>query len=105
METRDVYFTYEQQAFGSARRPSKFLIDSYQFFGEDREHSHKEFPLRKVEGKQFVKLLCRCGGCDFSDDGYAMHVYCCNCCGKYVTVYRRNENGQTTPETESRTCS
>jgi hypothetical protein len=30
-----------------------------------------------------------------------MHVYCCNCCGKYVTVYRRTEHGQETRSQES----
>lgn len=101
METRDVYFTFERQAYGSHRRPSKFLIDSFQFFGEPLEYHHSEFPPRNVEGTQFVKLFCRCGGCDFNDDGYGMHVYCCNCCGKYITVYRRIDHGQETRNQES----
>lgn len=91
METRDVYFKYSKNAFGS-KVIEKFLIDSFHFDGEMREYSYKNFAPRNVEGNQFVKLFCRCGGCDFDEDGRSMHEYCCNCCGKYVTVYRRNEN-------------
>ncbi|UQS93002.1 hypothetical protein BRM13313_00072 [Salmonella phage BRM 13313] len=98
METRDVYFLYEQQAFGSLRRKTKFLVDSFQFDGELKEYSFRNFPPREVIGDQFVKLFCRCGGCDFNDDGYSMHVYCCNCCGKYITVYRRTDHGEDTKE-------
>lgn len=101
MLTNDVYFKYARQTYGSYRVTDKFLIDSFQFEGETRKYSHKNFPPREVQGNQFVKLFCRCGGCDFTDDGYAMHVYCCNCCGKYVTVYRRTEHGQETRSQES----
>lgn len=96
METRDVYFKYARQTFGPYRTTEKFLIDSFQFDGEMREYSYKHFPARNIEGGQFVKLFCRCGACDFNDDGRCMHEYQCNCCGKYIKVYRRTEHGQDT---------
>lgn len=88
--TKDVYFVYQRQAWGPLRRESKFLIDSFQFDGESRMYEHKNFKEHTLHGKQFVKLFCRCGSCDFNDDGRTMHEYCCQGCGKYVTVYRRN---------------
>ncbi|AYJ73723.1 hypothetical protein PS5_168 [Salmonella phage PS5] len=98
METRDVYFVYEQQAFGSLRRKTKFLVDSFNFDGEGEIYSYQQFAPVEVRGTQFVKLFCRCGGCDFNDDGRWMHEYQCNCCGKYVTVYRRTDHGEDTKE-------
>lgn len=92
METKDVWFVYERQAFGPHRLTDKFIIDSYNFDEECIVHRHQDFPSIKVEGNQFVKLLCRCGSCDFNDDGRWMNEYQCNCCGKYITVFRRDEH-------------
>ena len=103
MESRmssDVYFVYDRQAWGPFRVRSKFLIDSFCFDGDARETSHTQFKPQKLVGNQFVKLFCRCGSCDFNDDGRFMHEYCCSVCGKYVKVYRRNNNGEETRSEE-----
>lgn len=98
MQTKDVWFVYEAQTFGSHRRTDKFLIDSFQFEGETVRLHHTEFKETTVTGKQFVKLLCRCGSCDFNEDGRFMNEYCCQSCGKYVLVHRRfDHENQKTP--------
>ena len=94
MLTKDVYFKYARQTFGSFRTVEKFLVDSFCFDGEPMEFHHSNFKPKEVVGNQFIKLFCRCGACDFNDNGRWMHEYQCNCCGKYITVYRRNEHGQ-----------
>lgn len=101
MQTRDIYFKYERQAFGPYRSIDKFPIDSFCFDGESEVYSHEDFSPREVEGQQYVKLFCRCGACDFNDDGRFMHEYQCNCCGKYITVYRRTNHGEEIRNQES----
>ena len=86
MLTTDVYFKYDRQAFGPHRVEEKFLIDSFCFDGEALEHHRKDFTPKEVVGTQFVKLFCRCGCCDFNDDGRWMNEYQCNCCGKYNSL-------------------
>ena len=100
-ETNDTYFVYQRQRFGPHRSTDKFLIDSFKFEDQYREYHHKDFRMHKVTGNQFVKLFCTCGACDFDDQGRYMHEYQCNCCGKYVTVYRRNVNEEARTEEES----
>lgn len=94
--TKDIYFKFERQAFGSGRRPDKFLIDSFCFDGESEIFKHQDFKPHRLSGNQYLKLFCRCGACNFNDDGRWMNEYCCESCGKYVTVYRRNPDDQET---------
>lgn len=93
MQTKDVYFKYARQTFGPFRTVEKFLVDSFSFDGEPIEFHHSNFKPKEVEGDQFIKIFCRCGACDFNDDGRWMNEYQCICCGKYITVYRRIEHG------------
>lgn len=87
--TKDKFLVYDE--YSGSR--SRFLIHSYQFEGCD-EVSYEDFNTMRLEGTQYAFLKCMCGSNNWNDDGRVMHEYCCGSCGKYVKVYRRNENAE-----------